>query len=159
MIRKTAEASPKLLQHFLDEGWIAQPYPKGNLLRFEVDASGKVKFLGQEPKLSSSALSLLSDIFRPPTSHDTFLCVREHGSGHLWIIDQLDQAGELLENTKLMERLSKIPRNFISPEIKIAVSTTSIHSCNRHLTQGRHILFRHATIPGWRREATVLLTC
>lgn len=161
-IKTRAEASTDLLRHFRAEGWIAQPYPKGQMVRLMVSEDGGMIFSQSKeihPKLSQNTSLVLRRVLRPLKGWNGFLCVREAQTGHLWIFDMIIEEGQTLDMLGAAARIKKLPRYFICPEATVALPLVTVEACHRHLTQGRNILFRHVTIPGWRPEAMALLTC
>lgn len=161
-IKTRAPASHDLVRHFHREGWLAQPFPKGQLVRLMISADGGMIFSQAKeihPKLPDRAATILRNLFRPERLWNVFLCVREQHTGHFWILDKLVEDGESLQLLGTEERVSRLPRYFLCPEARTAPPLTTVAACLKALADGHHLLFRHLTNPGWHPESIVLLTC
>lgn len=159
-VRTRSPASDHLIHHFLDNGWLGQVRPKGVLLKISVGASGKITttHANTTSLVNQGVAAILQSKFRPASGLNAYLAIREQGTKRIWIVDCLLSEGLPMTAVALDARLRKIPKDFISPTLKVATPIATSQAVHKAIEQGHNLLFRHPTMPGWRQEGMVILT-
>jgi len=145
-----------------DHGWVGQPWLGFARVAIKIDANGVIGCVSPEGRDSINALdaetrAMIRTALTPKTRSNVYFALRGRRPGEkIWIMDCLRAEGRDLTFASFAERWEEIPKNFISPKLKLAAPLRTDHACWEATAVGK-VLMRNPNAWGWFPSSSLIL--